>query len=333
MMMNFSSIQGIRLLPRSLLILAMGLAALSQSGCHRSGSVQASPVAAPPALSIDLTAAQLGAIRIEPAQTQAFAVESETVGSISFDEDPSVVQSESNLLTASANDEMSRRELDRVRGLGEANGIAPKEYEGALAAQQSAAATLKAARDTVRALGVSEAQIDRMIRSNRFDAVDTGPDRNRKWVLVNLPESDSARVRPGQKLRVQVPAYPGNWYPGTVARIYATIDPGTHRIAMRALIEDPHNDLRAGMLATVIIRFADPVRTVAIPTTAAVRQGDGSMITWVTADRHHFSVRPLKIGLENQGRYQVLDGLKAEELVVTEGGVFLSNLLDAPPSD
>jgi cobalt-zinc-cadmium efflux system membrane fusion protein len=330
-MTNFSPPQRTGLLPRSLLAFAMGLAALSQSGCHRSDTVQAEAVAARPAESIDLAAEQLSAIRIEAAQTQAFAVESETVGSISFDEDPSVVQAESNLLTASANYEMSRRELVRVQRLGEANGIAPKEYEAALAAQQTAAATLKASRDAVRALGVSEGQIDRMISANRFDAVDTDP--HRKWVIVNLPESDSARVRPGQKLRVQVPAYPGNWYSGTVARVYATIDPGTHRIAVRALIEDPHNELRAGMLATVVIRFAEPVQAVAIPTTAAVRQGDGSMITWVTTDRHHFSMRPLKLGLEHQGHYQVLDGLKAEELVVTEGGVFLSNLLDAPPSD
>ncbi len=330
-MTNHSPPQRTGLLLPSLLSVAMGLAALSQSGCHRNGSVQAPREAARPAESVDLAAEQLGAITIEPAQTRAFAVESETVGSISFDEDPSVVQAESNLLTASANQEMSRRELVRVQGLGEANGIAPREYEGAQAAQQTAAATLKAARDAVRALGVSEAQIDRMVSANRFDAVDTDP--HRKWVIVNLPESDSARVRPGQKLRVRVPAYPGNWYPGTIARIYATIDPGTHRIAVRALIEDPRNELRAGMLATVIIRFADPVQAVAIPTTAAVRQGDGSMITWVTTDRHHFSVRPLKLGLENQGRYQVLDGLEADELVVTEGGVFLSNLLDAPPSD
>jgi membrane fusion protein, heavy metal efflux system len=319
-------------LPRSLLTLAFAVAALSQSGCHQTSSVQADPAAAPPASqSIDLAAEQLGAIRIEPVQMQGFSVESETVGSISFDEDPSVVQAESNLLIASANFEMSRRELERIRGLGEANGIAPKEYEGALAAQQGAAAILKAARDAVRALGVSEAQIARMVSANRFDTVEADP--HRKWAVVNLPESDSAWVRPGQNLRVQVPAFPGHWYPGTVSRIYATIDPGTHRITVRALIEDPHNELRAGMLATVIIRLADPLQAVAIPTTAAVREGDGSMIAWVTSDRRHFSVRPVKLGLESQGHYQVLDGLKADELVVTEGGVFLSNLLDAPPSD
>jgi membrane fusion protein, heavy metal efflux system len=328
----FYSIPKVGLLARSLCSLGFGFAALSQAGCQRAGTVPAEPAAAPPASrSIDLAAEQLGSIRIEAAQTQGFAVESETVGSISFDEDPSVVQAESNLLSAAASLDMSRRELVRVQGLGEANGIAPKEYEGALAAQQAAAATLKAARDAVRALGVSEPQIDRMVSAKRFDTVETDP--HRKWVVVNLPESDSPWVRPGQKLRVQVPAYPGHWYSGTIARIYATIDPGTHRITLRALIEDPHSELRAGMLATVIIRFADPVQAVAIPTTAAVREGDGSMITWVTTDRHHFSVRSLKLGLESQGHYQVLDGLKADELVVTEGGVFLSNLLDAPPSD
>jgi cobalt-zinc-cadmium efflux system membrane fusion protein len=315
----------------SLLIIALGFAALLQGGCQRTSSVQVEAAAAPQAQSIELAAAQLGAIRIEPAQSQGFAVESETVGSISFDEDPSVVQAESNLLTASANFEMSERELVRVQGLGEANGIAPKEYEGALAAQQTAAATLRAARDAARVLGVSDAQVDRLVSARHFDAVEANP--HKKWVVVNLPESDSPWVRPDQKLRVQVPAYPGRWYPGAVSRIYGTIDPGTHRLTLRALIEDPRNELRAGMLATVIIRFADPVQAVAIPTTAAVREGDGSMITWVTTDRHHFTVRPLKLGLQSQGHYQVLDGLKADELVVTEGGVFLSNLLDAPPSD
>jgi membrane fusion protein, heavy metal efflux system len=316
---------------RSLLAFALSVAALLQGGCQRSGSVPAEPAAAPQARSIELAAGQLGAIRIEAVQSQGFAVESEMAGSVSFDEDPSVVQAESNLLTASANFEMSHRELVRVQGLGEANGIAPKEYEGALAAQQIAAATLRAARDAVRVLGVSDAQVDRLVSAHHFDAVETNP--HKKWVVVNLPESDSPWVRPDQKLRVQVPAYPDRWYPGSVSRVYSTIDPGTHRIALRALIEDPRNDLRAGMLATVVIRFTDPVQAVAIPTTAVVREGDGSMITWVTTDRHHFTVRPVKLGLESQGHYQVLDGLKADELIVAEGGVFLSNLLDAPPSD
>jgi cobalt-zinc-cadmium efflux system membrane fusion protein len=118
-----------------------------------------------------------------------------------------------------------------------------------------------------------------------------------------------------------------------VSRVYSTIDPNTHRLTVRAQVEDAKGELRPGMLCRVVIRGGEPVESLAVPTTAVVREGDGSMITWVTTDRAHFTERTLTLGLLRDGRYQVLSGLKANELVVVEGGVFLSNLLEAPPSD
>jgi cobalt-zinc-cadmium efflux system membrane fusion protein len=53
----------------------------------------------------------------------------------------------------------------------------------------------------------------------------------------------------------------------------------------------------------------------------------------VTTDRHRFVQRTVKIGLQQDGRYQVLEGLQPGELAVTDGAVFLSNMLNAPPSD
>jgi cobalt-zinc-cadmium efflux system membrane fusion protein len=130
-----------------------------------------------------------------------------------------------------------------------------------------------------------------------------------------------------------VPAYSDRRYIGRVSRVYSTIDPNTHRLTVRARVEDPKGELRPGMLATIVIRIADPVQSLAVPTTAVVREGDGSMITWVTTDQRHFTERSLTLGLQSEGRYQVLSGLKANELAVTEGAVFLSNMLEAPPSD
>jgi len=317
---------------------AICAAALLQVGCHRTASAQTDSPPAPtqPAAdarpgALELSTEQLQAIRIEPVQTSEFANELEAVGSVSFEEDPAIVQAESALLTAAANWEASRRELKRVQSLGEANGIAPKEAEGALAAEQSTAAALKAARESVRALGVSASRIDHLVKTARFDP--SGTRAAKTWVLMNLPESESPKVRAGQAVRVSVPAFPGHWYSGRISRVYATLDPGTHRLMGRALVDDPQNQLRPGMLATVVVRFAAPIKTPAIPTTAAVREGDGSMIAWVTADRRHFAVRTLTLGLQSQGRYQVLKGLETGELVVAEGGVFLSNLLEAPPGD
>ena len=75
------------------------------------------------------------------------------------------------------------------------------------------------------------------------------------------------------------------------------------------------------------------MQSTAVPVTSVVREGDGMMTAWVTTDRHRLSQRVVKIGLQQDGRYQILEGLHPGELVVTEGGVFLSNMLQAPPSD
>jgi cobalt-zinc-cadmium efflux system membrane fusion protein len=64
-----------------------------------------------------------------------------------------------------------------------------------------------------------------------------------------------------------------------------------------------------------------------------VREADGTMTAWVTTDRHRFAQRIIKIGLRKDDRVQVLDGLQRGELVVTDDAVFLSNMLQAPPTD
>jgi cobalt-zinc-cadmium efflux system membrane fusion protein len=87
------------------------------------------------------------------------------------------------------------------------------------------------------------------------------------------------------------------------------------------------------MLASFVIRTGAPVKSLAVPVNGIVREGDGTMTVWVTMDRRRFVQRPVKLALQKNGWYQIAAGLKAGELIVTEGGVFLSNMLEAPPSD
>jgi cobalt-zinc-cadmium efflux system membrane fusion protein len=87
------------------------------------------------------------------------------------------------------------------------------------------------------------------------------------------------------------------------------------------------------MLASFVIRVQDAVESVALPLTGVVRNGDGTMAAWVTTDRRRFTQRLLKLGLQGDGHYQVLKGLRRGELAVTDGAIFLSNMLEAPPAD
>jgi membrane fusion protein, heavy metal efflux system len=277
---------------------------------------------------------------------------------------PDLIQAESNLIGAAATYELTTKELARAKDLFTTSvGVPQREFEQAVSDQQTAEGALKAARDAVLVFGKTDAEIDQMIASRRVDPalvvrspirgkityknaqpgffVQPGnppapysvADVNLKWMLANVPESESAFFRLNQPVVVRTLAYDGRIFKGRVSKIYESVDPNTHRVTIRSEITDPKNDLRPGMLANFVIRVDAPVEATAIPANGVVREPDGTMGAWVTTDRRTFTERIIKIGLRDDGRVQILDGLQRGELVVSDGAVFLSNMLQAPPSD
>ncbi len=278
---------------------------------------------------------------------------------------PDLIQAESNLIGSAATLMTASKELARARDLygHDSGGVSEREYDQAVSEDQTAEGNLKAARSAVRVFGQSDADIDRIIATRKIDPalivksplngqvtarnaqpgllVEPGAAPppfavapvTTKWMVANVLESDSPMYHAGQPVEVTVMAFPGRTFRGTISTIYPAVDPNTHRVTIRSEIADPSNELRSGMLADFVIQVRAPVRSPAVPTTTVVREGDGTMTAWVTTDRRRMTQRVVAIGLERDGRYQILSGLQPGELVVTQGGVFLSNMLQTPPTD
>ena len=279
-------------------------------------------------------------------------------------ESPDLIQGESTLIAAAATLELTNKELARAKDLYASKvGVSQRELEQATSDQQTAEGAFKAGVDAVRVFGKTQAEIDQIVVTRKIDPalVVASPiagqvtyrnaqpgllvqpgnppapyavaDISIKWMLANVIESDAPLIHIGQPVEVTVSAYPGRTFPGKVSKVGAAIDPNTHRIMIRASIADPSNELRSGMLANFLIRVAEPVEALAIPVNGICREGDGTMTAWVTTDRHHFVQKKVTLGLQKDGKYQVLEGLQKGELAVADGAVFLSNMLEAPPSD
>jgi membrane fusion protein, heavy metal efflux system len=276
---------------------------------------------------------------------------------------PDLIQAESNLIGAAATFELTNKELIRAKDLNGTNGVSERELEQATSDQQTAEGALKAARDAVLVFGKTATEVDQMIATRRIDPalvvrspisgkitsknaqpgflVQPGnlpapysvADVSKKWMLADVTESDIPFFHLGQPVQVKVMSYPDRAFSGKVSKIYATVDPNTHRATIRSEIADPPDELRPGMLANFIIRVHNPVQATAVPANGVVREADGTMTAWVTTDRHRFTQRIVKIGLRDDGRVQILDGLHRGELVVADGAVFLSYLLQAPATD
>jgi membrane fusion protein, heavy metal efflux system len=273
---------------------------------------------------------------------------------------PDLIQAESALIGAAATFDLTSKELGRVKGL---PGISERELEQAVSDQQTADGALKAARDVVRVFGKTSSEIDQIVASRKIDPalVVRSPISGQvtsfnappgllvqpgnppapfsvanvaiKWMLASANESDIPLFHLGQPLQVKVLAYPNRVFKGNVSKIYATVDPNNHRATIRSEIADPKDELRPGMLANFVIRVQSPAEAIALPAEGVVREADGSMTAWVTIDRHRFMQRTITTGLRRDGWVQILDGLRRGELAVSDGAVFLSNMLEAPPSD
>ncbi len=273
---------------------------------------------------------------------------------------PDLIQAESTLIGAAATFDLTNKELERVKGL---PGIAQRELEQAISDQQTADGALKAARDAVRVFGKTDAEIDQMIASRKIDpalvvrspisgqittydappgllvqpgtppAPYTVANLGIKWMLADVIESDISLYRLGQPVEVKVLAYANRVFRAKITKIYPSVDPNTHRETVRCDIEDPQDELRPGMLANFVIRIAGPRTSTAIPANGVVREPDGTMTAWVTTNRRHFEQRIVQTGLRRDGRVQILSGVKPGELVVTDGAVFLSNMLSADQAE
>ena len=281
---------------------------------------------------VTLSAGQLGAIKIAPTATYVFHDEREAIGSVNFSTDPSLVQAGSTLLSAAASNAVAERELARAQSLYSTKGVSERELEQATSDAQTAKAALDAARSALVVLGRTDAEISQIIASGKVGA----PDRQRrgiKMVLASATESDAPSLKVGQPVRVHVGAVADHPFGGRIAEIYAVVDPTLHRVSFRAEVDDQDNLLRSGMLADVTIEVGKPTTSLSIPVNGVVREGDGSMTAWVTTDRQHFFQKFVETGKSEDGRVQILKGLQAGQLVVTDGAVLLDNILLAPSGD
>jgi membrane fusion protein, heavy metal efflux system len=279
---------------------------------------------------------------------------------------PDLVQAESTLIAAAGVFELTARALARAQKLYATQGtggIAQKDLDQATSDKQSAEGALKAARDAVRVFGKTEAEIDGIVAERRIDPqlvvkspiagrittrnaqpgllVQPGnapapysvADISTMWMVANVPESDSSSVKVGQTAQVSVMANPDRTYDGKITTLGATVDPNLHTLLVRSDVKDPRHELRPGMLASFTINTGAPVTATAIPINGVVREGDGTMTVWVTTNRHRFAQRQVKVGLQHDGYDQITEGLTQGELVVTDGAVFLDNMLTASSTD
>jgi Cu(I)/Ag(I) efflux system membrane fusion protein len=213
---------------------------------------------------------------------------------------------------------------------------------------QPATALANAARERLRLLDLSDAQIQAIVDSGQLlehvtirapasgvviekDIVEGGAVEpgmrlfriaalDRIWIEADVYEADLPRVKVGQKASVTLEYLPGRSYEASVAYVYPALDPQTRTGRARLELRNGKLELRPGMYATVLLE-SDLGPRLQVPTSAVVYTGPRRLV-FVDQGEGRFQTREVQLGAQADEMYEVLSGLEPGD-VVASSGVFL----------
>jgi membrane fusion protein (multidrug efflux system) len=132
-----------------------------------------------------------------------------------------------------------------------------------------------------------------------------------------IPESFAGRLKTGQPVKVLVDAYADDVFSGSVFAIEPAVDEQTRTVLLRARVTNAGLKLRPGMFTRVQVQLGVREKALWIPEAAIVPRGQNSYVFQVVHGKA--GLVKVQTGARKAGEVEIVKGLAAGDLVVTEG--------------
>lgn len=240
---------------------------------------------------------------------------------------------------------VSRRGLLNRREVGDADTelrLAMADLAAARVARANSARSVAAARENVKVLGASpdgrsgslevRAAIGGVVLDREVtlgQSVERGAeiceiaDTAMVWVIGNAYEKDLARLRIGQSAAISVTAYPETRFAGSVTQIGTVLAEKSRTVRVRCQVANPGGKLHPGMFAQLVIQEGGKAGAILVPE-AAVQEDANAKYVFVV-DGGSYRRAAVRLGEASNGAHEVLSGLKAGDVVVTDGSFILKS--------
>jgi membrane fusion protein (multidrug efflux system) len=243
------------------------------------------------------------------------------------------------LATAEAVRALARVEYQRGQDLVKRQAISKSEFDrlnAELLKAEASVTQLKAELDKKRILvpfagTIGIRQVDVGDYLSPGTAFATLQDLSRLYLDFYLPESAVPQLAIGQRVRLAVAAYPGEFFEGEISAINPKVEESTRNLQVRATLPNPQSKLLPGMFASLEVLLPGEKSQVVVPETAITYTLYGNSV-YVIGEQQDEQGQKLVVerrfvetGERRDGQVLVLKGLKAGERVVTAGQLKLDN--------
>ena len=135
------------------------------------------------------------------------------------------------------------------------------------------------------------------------------------WANAEVPESQSALLRPGAKVQARSPAAPGTIFEGKVQAILPEVNPATRTLKARLELANPGTRLVPGMFVTMQFMDMRAEKALLVPTEAVIQTGKRTVVM-LAEENGRFRPVDVEAGIESSGQTEIKRGLQAGQRVV-----------------
>ncbi|MFW6334418.1 MAG: efflux RND transporter periplasmic adaptor subunit [Desulfosalsimonas sp.] len=145
---------------------------------------------------------------------------------------------------------------------------------------------------------------------------------DRLRLRFSVSEKYSGKIKPGQNVRIKVPAYPDKNFPAEVYYIDPRISQSTRSLNIKARMENPDRLLSPGGYATVELIAGMRENAFVIPEEALIPTREGYMVFKIQNSKAEG--QDVETGLRKPGTVEITEGLKKGETIVRAGHMSLN---------
>ena len=135
------------------------------------------------------------------------------------------------------------------------------------------------------------------------------------WANAEVPESQSALLRPGAKVQARSPAAPGATFEGRVQAIVPEVNQTTRTLRARVELANANGALVPGMFVQMQFMDMRNEKSLLVPTEAIIQTGKRT-VALLAEEGGHFRPVDVEIGIESGGQTEVKRGLQLGQRVV-----------------
>jgi membrane fusion protein, heavy metal efflux system len=251
---------------------------------------------------------------------------------------PDLGAANSDYQKAKADEDLSRRALDRAQELYAHGAFAEKDLEAAKDTDDKAKVDLRTTAERVRLLGgdpdhpgqliplrapVAGTIVEQNVAGfEGIKSLDNTPnlftiaDLTDVWIVCDVYENNLGDIKVGDSAEIRLNAFSDRVFHGQISDISRVLDPNTRSAKVRIVLGNADGSLRPGMFAVAKFRSRKMRPRVLVPSTAIMRLQDKDWVFRKESGNKFRRIEVHALGAMSDGMQEIADGVKpGEELV------------------